>query len=76
MDTPTQSELYRMHQSLEKKIEDGFDDIKIVLNEIKSKQDKTNGRVTKLERWQSFIMGAIAILGLLNIPARLLDVLF
>jgi hypothetical protein len=76
MDTPSQSELYRMHQSLEKKIDDGILSIKDALDEIKSKQDYTNGRVTKLEKWQSFVYGALAVLAALNIPSEIINLLF
>lgn len=38
------------------------------LAEIKAQTQKTNGRVTKLEIWQGYIKGGLALLGLGAIP--------
>lgn len=34
------------------------------LGEILEQTKRTNGRVSKLEKWQSYLMGAVAMLGL------------
>jgi len=43
-----------------------FDHIKEVLSRIETQTCKTNGRVTKLENWRSYIAGAITIITLLG----------
>jgi len=40
------------------------DGLQGALDEIKAKQDKTNGRVTRLEHWRTFLLGGFAALSL------------
>ena len=53
-------------------------EINILLEPINEKLDvifkqvtETNGRVTRLERWKSFIHGGMAILSLMVVPVML-----
>lgn len=39
------------------------------LNDIHSEVKRTNGRVSVLEQWKSYIQGALALTGLLVVPA-------
>jgi hypothetical protein len=39
-----------------------------IMQSLHRKVDLTNGRVTKQERWQAYIMGAVAILTTLILP--------
>lgn len=48
-----------------------FKDMKGDLIEIKEQVRKTNGRVNKLEGWQKFIQGGLAIITLLIVPILL-----
>jgi hypothetical protein len=41
------------------------DGIRRSLDEILMQTKKTNGRVSKLEQWQSYVLGAVATLGFL-----------
>ena len=41
-----------------------FGDVKQDLTEIKEQTKRTNGRVTKLEQWQSYVLGFIAAISL------------
>ncbi len=50
------------------KMDEKFSDIRTILVEVKDQTTKTNGRVNKLERWQSFMMGGLAILTVLVLP--------
>lgn len=45
-----------------------LNDIKSELKELKEIATKTNGRLTKLELWRSYIAGAMAVVILLLIP--------
>lgn len=45
-----------------------FSDLKNDLVEIKMRVGITNGRVSKLEKWQSFIMGGLAVITVLILP--------
>ena len=38
------------------------------LNRIETQTSKTNGRVTKLEQWQAYVLGATAVLIVLVLP--------
>lgn len=69
METPNDSELYRLLKDLKHEQKTGFDI-------IYAKQDKTNGRISRLEKWQSFVMGAIAALAALSIPQRIIELIF
>ena len=46
------------------KLKDIHDDIK----ELKGLAIKTNGRISALERWRSFIAGAVSVIILLLVP--------
>ena len=68
METPNDGELYRMIKDIRETIEKHhIENTKSHVDMI-TQQKITNGRVTSLERWQSFIMGGLAILGVLVIP--------
>ena len=41
-----------------------FGDVKKDLTEIKEQTKRTNGRVTKLEQWQSYVLGFVAAISL------------
>jgi len=41
------------------------------LERIETQTTKTNGRVSSLERWQSYVLGAVALLTLLVLPVLL-----
>lgn len=61
-----------MEQNYQKReLDEKFTDIKDSLIRIENQTSKTNGRVTKLERWMYGVAGAITILGFL-VGARLL----
>jgi hypothetical protein len=49
-----------------REIESHFQEIKNTLERIELQTCKTNGRVTKLESWRSYIAGAITIVTLLG----------
>ncbi len=52
-------------------MEEKHEDNKIVLQEILAQTKTTNGRVNKLENWQNFIMGGLAVLAILVVPVLL-----
>ena len=43
-------------------------DIQEDVKQIKVQTTKTNGRVSSIENWRSFITGAISVLGALIVP--------
>ena len=45
-----------------------FGDVHSKLDLILVQTTKHNGRMTKMERWQSYIQGALAVLGIIVIP--------
>lgn len=51
-----------------REIKDMFDHIKRELLEIKTQTSKTNGRVGKLERWQTGITMSLGVIVFLVIP--------
>lgn len=46
------------------------------LMRIETQTMKTNGRVSKLEKWQSYVLGAVAMLGFLLTIAVTIGVVF
>lgn len=61
MSDPTEQETYR------KSVDERFDNQDTVLGQILAQTIKTNGRVNKLERWQSYVLGFCAALSLIFI---------
>lgn len=49
-------------------IEHKIDDLKKDIRELKEIGIRTNGRIGTLERWRSYMTGAISVLTLLVIP--------
>lgn len=49
--------------SLSLLIEEKIGNLATVLNEVKEQTTRTNGRVSSLEKWRSYIMGALGIVG-------------
>ena len=49
-------------------MEEKHEDNKIVLQEILTQTKTTNGRVNKLERWQSYMQVGMAVLVMLFVP--------
>ena len=45
-----------------------FEEIKEKLETILQQTTKTNGRVSKLEQWRAYILGAVGIMVVLVIP--------
>ncbi len=45
-----------------------FNDVKISLTRIEAQTVRTNGRVSKLEQWQYYVIGFCACLTILAIP--------
>lgn len=51
-----------------REIDEMFKDINASLIRIETQTTKTNGRVNKLEQWQSYIKGGLAVIVLLLVP--------
>lgn len=49
-------------------------EMKAEFKEVKDKQDKTNGRVKRLEIWRAYIVGALAVLNTIVYPVVLIYV--
>lgn len=60
----TNREIKTMFQGQADQIKEVHADVKSVLEQA----TKTNGRVGKLENWQSFMRGGLAILALMVVP--------
>ena len=54
-----------------REIETFLEEVRTKLDEIKEQTTRTNGRLSALERWRSFITGGLAILAMLFIPVFL-----
>lgn len=54
-----------------REIDEMFGDINKALIRIEAQTTKTNGRVSKLERWQSYAQGACAVIILLLVPVAI-----
>jgi hypothetical protein len=67
----TNGELTLMLESLEQKMDEKHEDIMIFLTDIKAQTTKTNGRVSALEKWQSYAQGACAVIILLLVPVAI-----
>lgn len=52
------------NREIKEKFEAVHEDVKSIL----AQTTKTNGRVSKLESWQAFMQGGLAILALLVVP--------
>lgn len=51
-----------------REIRDFFDDIRKTLDRIEKQTIKTNGRVSSLENWRSYTVGAMAVITLIIVP--------
>jgi hypothetical protein len=66
MDKPySKREIDQLFQAVKKEDDDFKFNISASLTRIESQTVMTNGRVTKLERWQSYVIGFCACLSLL-----------
>ena len=45
-----------------------FGDVHSKLDKILEQTTRHNGRMSKIERWQSYIQGALAIIGIIALP--------
>jgi hypothetical protein len=50
------------------KIEDGLSGIHVKIDTLNQKVGIQNGRVGKLEKWQSFTMGGLAVISAIVLP--------
>ncbi len=55
-------------QYSQRELESHFEEIKIQLDRIEAQTIRTNGRVNKLENWQSLIIGGASIISFIVIP--------
>lgn len=60
-----------------REIREMFDDVKATLDRIEKQTTKTNGRVSTLEKWQSYVIGfcAAVALGLFSLVPMVVSVL-
>lgn len=54
-----------------REIDAHFAEIKETLRRIEQQTVRTNGRVTQLEMWRSYVVGAVAILSTIVLPIAL-----
>ncbi len=57
-----------MHKELLEKLDHNKQDYMEVLERIEAQTTKTNGRVSRLENWKSYINGSTAIVASLGVP--------
>ena len=55
-------------QFSQRELESHFEEVKIQLDRIEAQTIRTNGRVGKLENWQSLIIGGASIISFVVIP--------
>ena len=48
-----------------REIRDMFDEVKATLERIEEQTTRTNGRVTRLEQWQAYVIGFCAAVSIL-----------
>lgn len=60
-----------------REIREMFDDVKATLSRIEEQTTKTNGRVSTLEKWQSYVIGFCAAItvGLFSLVPIVISVL-
>ncbi len=51
-----------------REIKEMFEDVSNSLSRIENQTLKTNGRVTRLEKWQSFISGGMSVIVVIVVP--------
>lgn len=51
-----------------REIDSHFEELKETLKRIEAQTTKTNGRVSSLEEWRSYVVGAVAVLTLIGLP--------
>ncbi len=66
--TYTVRELDMKFEQVKLFMEEKHEDNKVVLQEILTQTKTTNGRVNKLEKWQSYIQGGMAVIVMLFVP--------
>ena len=75
MNDVTLGEVYRALGELKEAVDSHQATNELAHQELMAAQKVTNGRVSKLERWQSFMLGTIAMGAALNLPQRIFDLL-
>jgi hypothetical protein len=53
---------------MNRELDEQFNDIKNTLGRIEAQTTKTNGRVSKLEHWQAYVVGFCGAVTLLVLP--------
>lgn len=68
IDGKTTSELNIIIESLKGHMNEKFDDVSKVLEDLTNQVKKTNGQVIGLRLWRSFLTGAVAVITSVGIP--------